>query len=364
VSTIKGSPSTTQTQRPQTPQSTQTTQTKQTADAQGASDAQGATSSSPPDSGPGRQFDGFDSDGPVTSSQSIRNLQASAPKGDAALADQARAIQAQQHAGGVHQRRTEEPRVADGPAAAGEAGNASAAQTAFVQEMQGRGVQASQPPTPEQLRQYFGTYNNRADRPEALQAYQRYSDAYHVHAAEAGRGNADVPYSRETHYALNGDGRHLYNTRAEAEAAAQPLLDRGRDVTIDEMPTRDASSWNDVLRSDKHDGRHVNDCEGFAYTAQDLLGAAGYRSEQVSLASRDEATDHAVTVLRDPSRPRDVHVASNGDVTSGRAGGAGERNLINAAYTAAGGEGTPTHYRGATQAEAQARMQLARSYAE
>jgi hypothetical protein len=306
--------------------------------------------------------DAFDSDGPVTSSGAIQNLRADAPRGDAQLANEARTLQAQQNAGGIPGRRAPEPRVADGPAAAGgtTASGATQAQQAFVTEMQGRGVQASQPPTPAQLRQYFGTFNNRADRPQALTAYQRYSDAYHVHAAQAGRGNTDVQYSRETHYVLNGNTRRMFTSRADAERAAEPMMRRGRDVTIDTIPTRDASSWNDVLRSDQHQGRHVNDCEGFAYTAQELLGAAGYRSEQVSMASDNQGYDHAVTVLRDPARARQVHVASNGDITSGRAGRAGETALLNQAYTDAGGQGSTTLYRGSTQA--QARMQYARLY--
>jgi hypothetical protein len=304
--------------------------------------------------------DAFDSDETTSTNSRARPLPSSSgtgqPVGDASLSSALSSSRASANAGRITHRTAKEPVVSDGPTGTDAiAKKAEANQKAFCAEMKAAGIEASQPPTPEQLKAYFGTFNTDADRPKALDAYRRYSDAYHVHVGETRAMSKDVKYSSETHYAVNG--KIVGTDKEAAEAKANAIRDRGKDVVFDKLPTKDASSWEDVTTNRKSDNnRHVNDCEGYAYTAQELLGAAGYKTEQVAVAGGPFG-DHAMTVLKDPSRPREVHVASNGDVFAGKAGSRGESDTLNTAFKDAGGGLPAKYYRGATQAEAQARMQ-------
>lgn len=281
----------------------------------------------------------------------------SAPAGDPALASDLRGELARQHANGPRLvgRHAEAPRVTDGEQVpeTGATGDVARRQQAFVEEMRGRGVEASQPPTESQLRDYFRTFNNREDRPEALRAYERYASAYHVHPENAGRPGGDVRYSANERYMLRG---RYYESREDMERAASRM--RG-DVEYTSVDPRTPDSWDEVSSArSTHEGRSVNDCEGYAFMGQELLREAGYRTTAVA-ADGPGDVNHAMVIARDPQRAREAHVVSNHHVHSGRAGSAGERALLDEAFTAAGGELPATYYRGATQDEAQTRMAVA-----
>lgn len=210
---------------------------------------------------------------------------------------------------------------------------------AFSARMKAAGVTASEPPTQEELQKYFKTFDNPKKRAQAASEFQDYATAYHVHIASSDNGNSqsDVQYSKESHFFV---GKKRFPT----EEAAQNEANRVRkDYT--KFETRDASSWQDVStdRKTNSDGRKIQDCEGFAYMSQTLLGAAGYKSTQVANGS------HAMTVFKDPAGGNTV-VTSNERAFSGK----NEAELLEQGWTSAGGSGETKWYRGATQAEAQA----------
>jgi len=310
--------------------------------------------------------DAFDSD-EITSTntrpRSMPSTSSGAPVGDPALLAQMSSARASANAGGrIKERTAKEPVVGEAPGGIDVAEKKSKeAQKAFCAEMKAAGIEASQPPTPEQLEAYFKTFDNPTDRPKALEAYQRYSNAYHVHIESAPRadfeGTKDVKYSPETHYAV--DGKIIGTNKDDAQAIADKKMNAGKDVVFDKLPTRDASSWEDVTTKRKTDaGRYVNDCEGFAFSAEKLLGAAGYKTEQVAVQGGPSG-NHAMTVLVDPSRKGELHVASNGDIFPGKSGPKGQRALLDQAFDAAGGTSKGAKYfYGDTQALAQAKMQL------
>jgi hypothetical protein len=270
-----------------------------------------------------------------------------APRGDAALGQQLAAARATAHAGGVG-RRAAAPQVRDGAATdriRGASADTHAQQTAFEGEMRAAGVDACHPPTQDQLRAYFRTFDSRARRGEAPAAYERYARAFHTHTANVpGRRDADVRYSPETSYVV---GNRFYGSEAEAAR-------RGDYRVVD---TADASAWGDVNRQPLHEGRRVQDCEGFAFMAQDLLGAAGYRTEQVANQGSNGYA-HAMVAARDPQSGRRV-VVSNERAFSGT--GSRDALLGQGWNHATGNDGsTPGRfYTGETQAQAQARLAIA-----
>lgn len=286
---------------------------------------------------------------------------AAEPAGDASLAGDVRNARVQQHAAGPSFRasRAVTPRVADGEtamSATGATGDVAAKQSAFVDEMRAGGVTASQPPTPDELRAYFGTFNSRSARPQALAAYERYADAYHVHPAGTDRPERDIRYSESERFAWNG---RYHASMADLERATERTRSRGGDVDYTVVNPGTPDSWDEVTTArSSHEGRHINDCEGFTFMAQELLGAAGYRTRAVAVDGRGD-TDHAMLVARDPARAGQVHVVSNQHVVSPADGRRREAQLLDEGYRVAGGEPPARYFQAATQDEAQTLMVMA-----
>ncbi len=214
---------------------------------------------------------------------------------------------------------------------------------AFTKRMGAAGVKASNPPTEAQLQAYFKTFDSKDKRAQAAQEFQDYAGAFHVHEANSDRPG-DVQYSAEKTYVV---GDKTFSNQAEAQKEA----DKVRKDWV-EVPTFDASSWKDVSGRPKHsDGRHIQDCEGYAYMAQNLLGAAGYKSTQVAGGGMDNG--HAMAVLRNPDGGDSV-VVSNDKTFAGKTEQAALKQGWD--YATGGGQPVPKWYRGDTQAQAQARM--------
>ncbi|MCA9795353.1 MAG: hypothetical protein KC910_26275 [Candidatus Eremiobacteraeota bacterium] len=242
------------------------------------------------------------------------------------------------------------PSVRDGGAVeANPQGGVASQQAAFLDGMKQAGIKASNPPTEAQLKKYFGTFNNAKHRSQALDKFQEYSQAFHVHEAETGHG--DVEYSPETNYML---GNKFYNSKEAAEKAANKAQQ-----PWDEVASADASSWKDINGTDKHtDGRHIQDCEGFAFMGQELLGAAGYKTSQVATWG-ENGTAHAMAVLQDPSGGPSA-VVSNDRVFSGK----DKTALLDQGWgyaTGNDGSGHGAYFEDTTQARAQTRMTLNRA---
>lgn len=231
-----------------------------------------------------------------------------------------------------------------------------AAQYRVLEEMKARGVEASMPPTKGELKTYFKTFDKKSDRPAATGAFERYAEAFYVHPANVGRPDEDINYSPDpTKYALEGK---LYSKNDDAEKAQAK-----KGGTIYDITTSDASEWKDVSTdrdlvgvggSTAHAaGKRVIDCEGYAYLAEELLGAAGYKHEQVAVQSKS-GEQHAMTVLTDPARKNHFVVVSNDGVHSA----AKKKDALDAGFKAAmpeGAEAGPYFY-GRSQHEAQVKM--------
>lgn len=221
-------------------------------------------------------------------------------------------------------------------------------QTQFLGDMRAAGIEVSNPPTQAQLRQYFATFNNAENRPRALEQFENYTNAFHVHTAETnGVGPNDVRYSPETTHTYDG---RIYGSDREARRAQQA------DPSINRMSIRtaDPSSWSDVANRPSYHGRKIQDCEGFAYMSQTLLGAAGYQVTHTNNGTQAEA--HNMTVVTDPSSGN-IAVTSNTRTFTGGT----QQELLQRGWAHAGGQGDGgTFYTGDTIAHSQASNSLGR----
>ncbi|MBN9414942.1 MAG: hypothetical protein J0I12_05855 [Candidatus Eremiobacteraeota bacterium] len=219
-------------------------------------------------------------------------------------------------------------------------------QTEFVQGMNDAGIKASNPPTQDQLKAYFKTFNSDDKREKALDEFENYSNAFHTHTAEVkGHEKDDIKYSKETTFLYGGK---MYDSKKEAQAAAKEAGDDR--PTINGVNTADASKWSDVDSKKAYNGRKIQDCEGFAYMSGELLGAAGYNVQQSSNADTSNNNGHAMTVLTDPKTNK-TYVTSNNKAFKGGT----QQELLEKGYDyATGGEHTAgKFYVSDTQAHAQ-----------
>ncbi|MEW6278295.1 MAG: hypothetical protein AB1758_06715 [Candidatus Eremiobacterota bacterium] len=222
-------------------------------------------------------------------------------------------------------------------------------QADFVGTMRDAGIRAGNPPTRAQLREYFGTFNNAERRGEALEQFENYTTAFHVHTAEVeGHRQDDVRYSPETSYYSNGQ---YFRTEREARREARQ---EGNTPFYGRISSADASRWRDVNSRPGYNGRKIQDCEGFAYMSQELLGAAGYEVTHTNNQGADGSA-HSMTVVRDPDNGQ-IAVTSNNKTFTGDT----QEALLRQGWDWAGGRGVDpgTFYTGPTQARAQAAQQV------
>jgi len=217
----------------------------------------------------------------------------------------------------------------------------------FLHGMKEAGIKPSNPPTPEELKRYFGTFNTPEKREQALDALRNYSDGFHVHTAQTPDGDQDVQYSKDK--LQFGYNRKVYNNLKDANAAPEGKPGE----KIQDIQTYDASSWKDVQSRPTSDGRKVQDCEGFAFMQKELLQAAGYETQMVATQG-DEGYAHAMVLARNPDTGTYV-VGSNADVLVNSDPDAALQNGWNRA-TSFKQQGHGDWYYGKTQSEAQARM--------
>jgi len=184
----------------------------------------------------------------------------------------------------------------------------------FLASMDGAGVTANYPPTRDQLKAYFKTLSD--DPKAARAAFESYTKAFHVHPAVANNDpTAGVEYGRDS---------------------------------IGALPPK---SWADVEKRDadpagKHLAKHLNDCEGYALMAQELMGAAGFTFKEHLTANGGPAGAHAMVAFTHDKEPGKFTVTSNDGAFS-------EKNLKSAAdkgFLYAGGKTTKgtSYYAGDT----------------
>jgi hypothetical protein len=232
----------------------------------------------------------------------------------------------------------------------------------YVKRMEAAGVKnVSNPPTEQQMMQYFGTLNSPATRGKAAQEYRDYAGAFHVHASAADsralsmkeNETRDIEYSADQVWVVNGK---VYKDQGVADAAAKKAGLSGG--LAPQSLSKDASDWKDVAsRKEGPDGRKSQDCEGFAFLGAKLMQAAGYEATQLA-GGHASGKAHALVVLKDPSGGESV-VISNDQAFTGRKGT--EKQLKQQGWEYGIGQGIkePAWFEGSTQAEAQARMMWA-----
>lgn len=213
-------------------------------------------------------------------------------------------------------------------------------QSQFETKMKDAGFKASHPPTQAELKDYFASFNSKDKRGKALEEYENYTTAYHVHTAEVkGKETQDVKYSPEQTYVYKGQ---QYDNKAEALKAAK--ADPGG--VLGTISTADASKWDDIAKKPDHNGRKVQDCEGFAYMSQELLGAAGYQVTQTSNKGNEGA--HSMTAVKDSDSGKNFATSNNRTFA-----GATQDEALRKGWQSVGTGDGGTYYTGDTQAHAQ-----------
>lgn len=171
----------------------------------------------------------------------------------------------------------------------------------FLAKMEAAGIKGDLPPSKDQLVAYFTTLK---DNPkQARQAFDDFAKAFNVHVAqESQKPSADVLYGG---------------------TEKNPL-----------PPTK----WDDVAKrkpggTTEYVGKRINDCEGYAFMAQELLGAAGFDVKHHLTAHGGPAGAHAMAVFTHPKEPGNVTITSNDGVFTGK----NEKKVADEAFKYAGG---------------------------
>jgi hypothetical protein len=192
-------------------------------------------------------------------------------------------------------------------------------QLEFLSSMQKAGVKPDYPPTEGQLIEYFKTLK---DKPEAArQAFHDYAFQFHVHPGVLGR-NADVVYSKDN----NEFGTHVPDSWPEV--ANRPSGDKSR-----------------------HIGKQMNDCEGYAFMADKLFVAAGFRvAHHIVAIAGPNHEGHSMVAFGHP-KEKGFTVTSNHYVVHKRTEKEAAVEGFKAARTANTGE--QHYYIGKTMTESQ-----------
>lgn len=153
----------------------------------------------------------------------------------------------------------------------------------FLSKMQGAGIRPSYPPTEQQLVDYFKKLGGKPA--EARAAFAEYTGAFHAHP---GMGR-DIAYS------------------------ADPPT-RG-------VPTATPDSWSELggrpASGKANMAKQSNDCEGFGFMAEKLLGAAGFKVDRhLTVAPANGLDAHSMVVFTHP-KEKGVTVTSNDGVFQG-----------------------------------------------
>lgn len=189
----------------------------------------------------------------------------------------------------------------------------------FLAKMQAEGIKADLPPSKDQLVAYFKTLFGNPT--EARKALKEFNTAFQVHVAQ------------ETQDPKAGV---LYGGKEDA-----PLP---------------PSKWSDVAKTPadakgENVGKRVNDCEGYAFMAEELMKAAGFKLKHQLTAHGGPAGAHAMAVFTHDKEPGKVTLTSNEAVFSGK----NEKALADQGFTHAGGKATASnkYYAGSTMRESQ-----------
>jgi hypothetical protein len=146
-------------------------------------------------------------------------------------------------------------------------------QLGFLADMRTAGIKADYPPTEAQLVKYFKTLK---DKPAAArQAFEAYTENFHVHPGNVKGEDPDIKYS-------------------------QTKVKRGQSEYTTDVP----HEWSDVskrtAKGSLYAGRQMNDCQGYAFIGEKLLGAAGFKVAHNIAAMNGTKAAHAMVLFTHP----------------------------------------------------------------
>lgn len=151
-------------------------------------------------------------------------------------------------------------------------------QLEFLSKMQKAGVKADFPPTEAQLVDYFKTLKAKPN--EARQAFDDYTQNFHVHPVNIKGADFDVKYSQDK--VQYGPNKSTY--------------------TVD-VPHDWSSVANRPVSKDypQYVGKQMNDCQGYAFMAEKLLGAAGFKVEHhIAVYPGPQGAGHSMVIFSHP----------------------------------------------------------------
>jgi LysM domain-containing protein len=134
-------------------------------------------------------------------------------------------------------------------------------QLEFLSKMQKAGVKADYPPSETQLVKYFETMKNKPG--EARQAFDDYTQNFHVHPVNIKGADFDIKYSQDK--VPYGPNKTPYTVDVPKDWSA-----------VNQHPVKDMPEGKNLPQ---YVGKQMNDCQGYAYMAEKLLGAAGFKLE-------------------------------------------------------------------------------------
>lgn len=209
-------------------------------------------------------------------------------------------------------------------------------QLQFLSQMQKAGIKADYPPTEAQLVDYFKTLKDNPDA--ARQAFDDYAKRFQVHPVNV---SADkdfvIHYSHEDHSVRKGNETFATTTdvpRNWSDVSARP-------VSSEHFP--------------QYIARQMNDCKGYAFMAEKLLGAAGFQvAHHLDAAPSKFGDGHMMVAFTHPKERGQFTLTSNDGVFRGR----NETELAKQGFAyAAGGKDNVTgrehYFTGRTAAEAE-----------
>lgn len=194
-------------------------------------------------------------------------------------------------------------------------------QLEILAKMQKAGIKPDYPPTEAQLVDYFKTFK---DNPVAArQAFYDYAQQFHVHPGTLSQG--DIVYSKD------GNKYSTHVPDSWSEIANRPAKDKSR-----------------------HIGKQMNDCEGYAFIAEKLLVASGFKvAHHVTAFPGPENSGHSMVTFTHP-KEKGFTVTSNHYVFKENA----EKAAAEAGLKSVQGGvvGKVEYYTGKTMADSQTQM--------
>jgi hypothetical protein len=212
-------------------------------------------------------------------------------------------------------------------------------QLEFLSQMQKAGIKACYPPTESELESYFKTLKNNPSA--ARQAFQDYAQNFEVHPANIKGSDFEMKYSHETHTTTKNGEEFPVITDT-------PL--KWSDVTKNPASAKDYPQYI---------GKQMNDCKGYAFMAEKLLGAAGFKLEHYVVGAPSKFGDgHMMAMFSHPGETK-LTLTSNDTVLQGT----NQRELAKLGFSkAAGAEGNITgkehYFTGKTGADAEVQQGL------